>query len=442
MSKLHHVLAIVACAGCSGRVAGTTSGGDGGVVVVAPDGAMPVDGSTPTLPVVQQTSELCKLLNNTNASDPTANDVQFRANMLGADLGIPVETGDELFLFFGDTIGFDGIWGDGQSHPDAVGFAADASQLCTGLGIITLSPADSIGPTVDARIAADFAGGSMLAPANGTLDQFIHNPAGAGDQRFANLPGDFEVPSGAFAYGGSIYLFYTTVASETDTTMVGSYLAKWSAPSTTAIPSYQILYAIDERADANGPLYGDFVNISAEVAGDYVYLFGTGQYRASPIHVARKLLSTLDTPGGFELLDSATGTWSTSRGAPIVTTAGYGETSARYFAELGLWMILAEEITATSNRIVAHFAAAPEGPWSDSMIVADMAAATFHSTYCCAVDDNCEGAQFMDCDRTGFYGSYLMPAVVPEPNGFAVTYTLSSFDPYDVALFQTSFARY
>jgi hypothetical protein len=71
-----------------------------------------------------------------------------------------------------------------------------------------------------------------------------------------------------------------------------------------------------------------------------------------------------------------------------------------------------------------------------------MADAAFRGAYCCAVDDNCQGAQFMDCDRTGFYGSYLLPAVTPAPNGFTVTYTLSSFDPYDVALFQTSFARY
>jgi hypothetical protein len=440
VATLHHVIAIVACAGCTGIVSGR-SPVDGGIA--GPDGAG-VDGSlgSSTIPVVQQTTELCKLLSQTNASDPSPNDVQFRANMLGADLGIPVESGDQLFLFFGDTIGFDGIWGGGQSHPDAVGFAADASALCNGLGIITLSPADSIGPTVDSRIAADFAGGAMVAPATGTLDQFIHDPAGSGDQRFANLPGDFEVPSGAFAYGGSIYIFYTTVASETDTTMIGSYLAKWATPATTDVPSYQILYTVDERADANGPLFGDFVNVSAEVAGDYVYLFGTGEYRASPIHLARKLLAALDTPGGFELFDAATGTWSANRGAPVVATAGYGETSVHYVAELGTWMILAEELTATSNRIVAHFAASPEGPWSDAQTVADMADAAFRATYCCAVDDDCEAAQFMDCDRTGFYGSYLLPRISPEPNGFDVTYTLSSFDPYDVALFQTSFASY
>jgi hypothetical protein len=60
---------------------------------------------------------------------------------------------------------------------------------------------------------------------------------------------------------------------------------------------------------------------------------------------------------------------------------------------------------------------------------------------CCAVGDDCTAAQFMDCDRTGFYGAYLRPTAAPVPNGFEATYTLSSFDPYNVVLFRTSFAR-
>src|SRR3569833_89366 len=99
--------------------------------------------------------------------------------------------------------------------------------------------------------------------------------------------------------------------------MKASYLARWTTPSATAIPAYQILYSIDERFDGAGALGGDFINISAEVAGDYVYLFGTGVYRASPIPLARKRLATLDTPGGFERIDAATATWSATGGAPI-----------------------------------------------------------------------------------------------------------------------------
>jgi hypothetical protein len=47
----------------------------------------------------------------------------------------------------------------------------------------------------------------------------------------------------------------------------------------------------------------------------------------------------------------------------------------------------------------------------------------------------------MNCDRTGFYGSYLLPELELDPDGFTLTYTLSSFDPYDVALFRAHFTQ-
>lgn len=408
-----------------------------------PDAPLPpaADASSNDVPALQPTAshQLCKLLSARSSSDPTPNDVQHRANVLGADLGIPVASDDDhLYLFFGDTIGYAGIWGVGQSHPDAVGVGADTASaiaaqpdlLCTDLQILALPPAQSLGSTVDPSVRADFAGGAMAAPAGGALADYIHNPAGdaAGGQTFPFLPGDFEVPSGAFAYGGAIYVFYTRVTSPSDVTMTGSYLAKWSQPSPAGTPGYQILYALDERVDADGGLGGAFINVSAEVHGDYVYLFGTGAYRASPIHVARKRLDQLDTPGGFEQLGE------------IIATAGYGETSVRYFPNVDRWVLLAEESLPGSNRIVAYTAHDPAGPWSPPAIVHDMADPAFTAQYCCATDDACDGAQMFDCDKTGFYGTYLLPSALSQDGtSFTVTYTMSSFAPYNVALFQTTF---
>ncbi|MBA3391552.1 MAG: DUF4185 domain-containing protein [Deltaproteobacteria bacterium] len=349
---------------------------------------------------------------------------------------------------YGDTIGYRGIWG-AQSHPDAVGYgvasatalAADPGLLCAGLRTITLPPEASIGPGIDPSIEADFAGVAMTPPAGHAIGEYIRNPTGGnGGPRFSNLPGDFEVPSGAFSANGSIYVFYTTVVSPDDTTMKGSYLARWAAPSTTAIPAYDILYGVDQRFDANGPLGGDFINIAAATAGEHVYGFGTGPYRASPVHLARKRLDSLATPG-FERFDAASGTWTTARtgAAPIIATIGYGETSVRYFASLDRWMFLAQEETASSNHIVARFADRPEGPWSEPTIVHDLADPAFRAAHCCAAIDQCAGTQFMHCDRTGFYGAYLLPEVVHANGAFTVSYTLSSFDPYNVALFSATF---
>jgi hypothetical protein len=419
--------------------------------VIGATDAAAVDAAPRPLPTLGTSAQVCKLLSNLNTSDPSPNDVQHKANILGADLGIPVDSAGTLFFFFGDTIGFAGIWGTG-SHPDSVGYAtastsavvAAPSALCNGLDFLTLPPGSSVGPTVNPAVVADFAGGYMTAPTGHTLGEYIHNPAGGGGTTYPNLPGDFEVPSGAFAYGGAVYLLYTTVVSPSDITMKGSYLARWAAPSTTGSPGYDVLYAVDERFDDAGALAGDFVNVAAETSGAYVYLFGTGAYRASPVHLARKALSTLDTPGGFERFDATSGAWvpavAGATTAPIIDVAGYGETSVRYFAAMDRWMFLAEELTATSNRIVARWADRPEGPWSDATVVHDMADPAFRAAYCCTPDDQCAGAQFLDCDKTGFYGSYLLPGVqVGADGGFTAVYTLSSFAPYDVAVFTTTF---
>lgn len=384
--------------------------------------------------MVSTTRQLCKLLSNRHVSDPTANDVQHRANILGADLGIPVVHGNTFYIMSGDTIGYRGIWGT-ESHPDAVGYALDSAAtvganpavLCSRMGIITLSAQQSIGPTVDATIQRDFAGVAMAAPPGHTLGEFIRNPSGSGANLFPQLPGDFEVPSGAFAHGDAIYVFYTTVVGPGNIAMKGSYLAKWTNPSSTGIPLYQILYGIDQRFDANGALGGNFINIAAQVRGDYVYLFGTGEYRKSGIHLARKRLDQLATPGGFEDLGE------------IVQTKGYGEASVRYFPVIDRWMLLAEELSPTSNRIVARFADVPEGPWSGPQIVHDMGDPAFREKYCCAAQNDCRDQQFFHCNRTGFYGTYLFPDVTPTSAGFTVTYTMSSFDPYNVALYQATF---
>jgi hypothetical protein len=339
---------------------------------------------------------------------------------------------------FGDTIGYAAIWPLGESHPDSVGYgldsataiAAQPSLLCNRLGIITVPAAQSIGPSVDSSIKADFAGVAMIAPANHSLAEYIRNPSGPpGGTTFPHLPGDFEVPSGAFSFGGAIYVFYTTVVGPGNIDMVGSYLAKWAQPTTTGPFAYQILYQTDQRSDGNGPLHGRFINIAADMQDDYVYLFGTGQYRKSTIHVARKPVAAIETPGGFEELGE------------IIGVPGYGELSVRYFPSIDRWMLLAEELQPTSNRIVAYFAERPQGPWSAPIVIHDMGDAGFRNAYCCSSEDNCNGPQMFNCNRTGFYGTYLFPAITETPTSFTVTYTMSSFSPYNVALFKATFTK-
>ncbi|MCA9677159.1 MAG: DUF4185 domain-containing protein, partial [Myxococcales bacterium] len=384
----------------------------------------------------------CKLVNGRNLDDPTANDTHHRANLRGTDLGIPVVHGDQLYVFFGDTAGAQQIWPLGrESLPDAVGYAeasaaevaADPTRLCAQLRFLTTGGAT--GP-----VEADFAGASMTPPPGHDLAEYIHAPAGPrGAGLFPSLPGDFEVPSGAFSAGGSIYLFYTTI-NQDPFEMRGSYLARWATPSTTGVPAYDILYAVDERFDDAGPLRGDFINIAALVDGPYVYLYGTGAYRASPVHLARKRLDDLATPGGFERYDAATGAWvgPDAATAPIVPEPGLGEVSVRHVPAIDRYVMLDQEITA-GNRIAARFAEAPEGPWSAPVTVATMGDPGFAARYCCLGTD-CPGERLMECDHAGFYGTYLLPGATVDADGaFTLSFLMSTWIPYNVVLMTATF---
>ena len=399
------------------------------------------DGPRP-LPVLESLALGCKLVSDRNLDDPTANDTHHRANLRGTDLGIPVAHGQDLFVFFGDTAGAQVIWPLGvESLPDAVGYSAvpyqdvasDPSLLCANLRFLLTG-----GKT--GNVEGDFAGASMQPPPGHSISEYIHNPAGPhGQNMFPNLPGDFEVPSGAFSHAGSIYVFYTIIHHE-PFEMRGSYLAKWATPSTGGKPDYQILHHVDQRFDANGPLRGDFIHIAPLVVGDHLYLYGTGQYRASPVHLARKPLAALETEGGFERWDAATSTWVAPQtaGQPVVATPSIGELSVQYFPSIGRYVMLDQEINL-GNRIAARFADQPEGPWSEAVTVATMSDPAFALKYCC-VHDDCPGDRLFHCDRAGFYGTYMLPDVIVHPTGaFSITFFVSTWDPYNVALMTATF---
>lgn len=431
----------------SGGSGGDGAGGDG---AGTPSGAGDAATARP-MPAFVELEELCKLITNRNQDDPTANDTHHRFNLRGTDLGIPVANGADVYFFFGDSAGYKAIWPLGpQSLPDAVGYsgvpaaqlAAAPDALCSNLRFLALAPANSLGPTADPTVERDFAAGAMTAPPGHTLGEYIHNPAGdRGADQFPQLPGDFEVPSGGFAAGGDIYLFYTTV-QVSPLAMKGSYLLRWAAPSTAGLPDYDILYAVDERFDAGGALGGNFINVAALVAGDYVYLYGTGDYRASAVQLARKKLADLATPGGFERYDAATGMWlagSAATMAPVVASSSIGELSVRYYPSIARFVMMDQELAGGRNLIVARFADAPEGPWSAPVVVAEMGDPAFAATYCC-VNDVCDGDELFNCDRAGFYAPYMLPDVAVNADGsFAVSFVMSTWDPYNVALMRATF---
>lgn len=420
------------------------SGSDAGAPREA--GAKPVPKEAP---VLRALALRCKLINGAFLDDPTPNAAHLRANVRGTDLGIPVAHDGSLYFFFGDTAGAKGIWPlGGESLPDAVGVIshsaakASATALCDQLRFLGGPQEASVGRRADARIERDFAAGAMTPPQGRSIAEYIRNPAGPrGANAFPYLPGDFEVPSGAFSYGGSIYVFYTTVESPTVVEMKASYLATWVAPSPSGPPDYRILYGLDERFDGNGALRGDFVNVAPVVSGDEVLLFGTGKYRESAVHLARKKLATLATEGGLERFDAMTRTWrrATDASARPIVNARAGELSVRFFPELGWWVMTTQEISGGENRLVARFSDVPEGPWSAPRVIASMSDPAFRAKHCCT-SSGCAGERLLHCDRAGFYAPYMLPDARPSADGsFAIDFVVSTWDPYNVALLTATF---
>src|ERR1041385_4325459 len=152
------VMALSGCGGDDGASSIDAARGDAAAADVAID--------APRFePALVGSPQICKLLSNKNTSDPTANDVQHKSNVLGADLGISAVSNDKLYIFFGDTIGYRGIWPGNESHPDSVGYsidsaaavAADPSLLCSRLGIVSLPPGHSVGAGVGSSVPGDLA---------------------------------------------------------------------------------------------------------------------------------------------------------------------------------------------------------------------------------------------------------------------------------------------
>jgi hypothetical protein len=344
------------------------------------------------------------------------------------------------------------IWPFGED-PDAVGWIplatveADPTALCRELALYVTPDVPSVAAGVDPTVERDFAGAYMIPPPGEPIESYIADGAGP----FPNMPGTFEVPTGALASDGAIYLFYAGLVEFTPRTRATlGYLARWDTAG-AGLPNYQIVRPLDRLGD--GPLGGHFVQIAPVALDDGIYLLGTGNYRRSPVSLARIPVGALESGAGTELWDAAAGTWLPAETAtpaerqaiaPVFETEGVGELSVQ-------WVPGAEALVALyqrelhdeagniiDNRIVLRTAGDATGPWSDAVTVIDMADPAFTAEHCCGA--TCPGAQILHCEAAGLYGAYLLPSITVEPGpGDAVELQLpfvaSTWDPYNVVLF-------
>lgn len=410
--------------------------------------ALPATGDTgtppPTRPFTAALAGLsfgCEVVNGDAVDRPSANDTHHRFNLMGTDLGVPVAADDEVFLFFGDTVGYRGIWTWGED-PDSVAhlplaaLRADPGAVCTDLDFLVTPDDPSVAAGLDPSILRDFAGAAMTAPPGESVSAYVGDPAGP----FPWMPGTFEVPTGALFQDGAVWLFYAGLVDFGPPTMpTASYLARWDPAA--ALPTYDIVRPLD--ALGGGAMGGAFVQVAPVAWGADVYLFGTGTFRRSPVTLARVAAADLATGAGTAFWDGAA--WQAAPGAPpVFETDGVGELSVLGLEAEGLVLALYQRELrdaggrVTDNRVLLRAAPHPTGPWSEPLTVIDLADPAFRAAHCCS-GATCPGDEILHCDRAGLYGAYLLPTprVEPAADGLRVEapFLVSTWDPYNVVTF-------
>lgn len=398
---------------------------------------------------------VCKLISGDELLWESENRTHTRFNLRGTDLGTPAIVGDQLHLFFGDTHGFRRIWHVGED-PDSVARVSlararsDLRALCRELDFYVTNDIPSVAAVEDPRILRDFEGAFLGPPPGRHIREFLDRPAL--EQEWGAFAGSFEVPTGAVTHDGQTYIYWST---RPGTGEIGpmrlSFIAHWESAGSSPL-FYRILHTIDNLYEGR-PLGGHFIQNAPLVRGEYLYLFGTGLYRRDGVHLARKPASAIASPGGFELYDPRTETWTAAESLDEEARAaipaiidedvrGIGELGVQYVEEAGVYVLMYQQLSDTSggNRMVMQVAARPEGPWSGATIIL-MHDPGFVARHCC-YGETCPGERIIRCDRGGLYGIYPLPLIetTPRDGGYelSVPFVASTWMPYNVVLFRTN----
>ncbi len=412
------------------------------VTAVDDTGAVTVPAPGPFAATLAHLRFGCELINGDTVDRPSANDTHHRFNLLGTDLGVPVVAGSEVFLFFGDTVGYRQIWTWGED-PDSVAhlplaaLEADPSAVCRDLEVLVTPDVPSVAAGVDPSIRRDFAGAAMVAPLGTSVTDFVGDPAGP----FPWMPGTFEVPTGGLYQDGRIWLFYAGLVDfGPPIRPTSSYLVRWDPQS--SVPTYEIVRPVD--ALRGGAMGGGFVQVAPVRWGPDLYLFGTGDFRRSGVTLARLPATELATGAGTSFWDG-TSFGSDPAVPPVFETDGVGELSVVARESDGLVLALYQRELKNAdgwlieNRILLRAAPHPTGPWSEPLTVIDMADPGFQAAHCCT-GATCPGERILHCDRAGLYGAYLLPALRVERAAdgsihVEAPFLVSTWDPYNVVTF-------
>jgi hypothetical protein len=292
---------------------------------------------------VHRTFRICQL---TGASDPAGQPHPFDTtvvDLVGTDLGIPVDTGARLYFFFGDSPETDDSAGDG----DPIAWTASGPE--------------PNGPTLHWLVNEEGLYRRLTVEGIPTLE-------------------NFEVPTGGFTYGGRIYLFIAR--EKVDGVMKTSHLAVSKLPHNDPNQNLQELYKVatclDDGSNADWPGL-------PQSSGEGLLMFGSKNYMASNVYLAWAPL----TPGQHPphpstwryFKENHPGQWIAAATVPagqeptkllIIPDPGpVAELSVIWQRRMRRWIMAHMQPGPNTAQAVVRTSRFPWGPWSAPVVVFD-----------------------------------------------------------------------
>ena len=196
-----------------------------------------------------------------------------------------------------------------------------------------------------------------------------------------------------------------------------------------------------------------FINVSACTKkrtshGDpWVYLWGTGPFRKSAVHLARVPASRIGDRSAYRFYAGPGPSGpryviSEEEAQPLFDTRDVGELSAVWHEGLKRWILTYN--TGRPPKVALRWAPEPHGPWSRELFIfkpwRDGGYTVFlHVPRSRLGYDDGLSDPGREEEWGGVYGPYLIPSYFrgDDEQGFRIRYTLSSWNPYQVHLMET-----
>ncbi|HEY3544882.1 MAG TPA: DUF4185 domain-containing protein [Propionicimonas sp.] len=278
---------------------------------------------------------------------------------------------------------------------------------------------------------------------------------------------EYDVPLDAFSAGGELYGFFSSNHFRHRRVMGRSVLARAEDPRLVIDPAsrrapvrFRVLGTFSDR---------HFINVSTQLVGDDLLIWGSGPYRASeprlakldgetlagltrrgtgPFHAAatRKGTVPLRAALGVRYWDGAGWSDREEDAAPLFAPAALGELSVRWVPAVGAYLMLAGSgpEDPVGPAITLRVAPNPWGPWSQRLRLLDWVATgmSHADPFTRFIKAAGEGDPVGDrifpgqADGTGAaYAPYLFDARLDDDE-LVLRYTLSTWNPYQVVLME------